>query len=85
MSASTGSTKFHLSLSVGDISRSARFYEFLFGLVPARREPDYAKFEVCDPPLVLSLIPGSVMLVRTQPCWLTSARLRGPRQGSVPA
>jgi catechol 2,3-dioxygenase-like lactoylglutathione lyase family enzyme len=60
MSASTV-IKFHLALSVSDVSRSARFYESLFGLAPTRLETDYARFELCDPPLVLSLIPGAVV------------------------
>lgn len=48
--------KFHLSLNVSDIGRSVAFYEKVFG-PPAKHRPDYAKFEVADPPLVLSLEP----------------------------
>jgi catechol 2,3-dioxygenase-like lactoylglutathione lyase family enzyme len=49
--------RFHLSLNVSDLSRSIDFYRVLFGLEPAKRRGDYAKFELEDPPLVLSLEP----------------------------
>lgn len=48
---------FHLSLKVQDLGRSVEFYGRLFGLPPAKMFADYAKFEVQDPPLVLSLEP----------------------------
>lgn len=48
---------FHISLKVKDLGRSVEFYGRLFGLPPAKMFPDYAKFEVQDPPLVLSLEP----------------------------
>lgn len=48
--------KFHLSLNVSDIGRSVAFYEKVFGPA-AKHRADYAKFEVADPPLVLSLEP----------------------------
>jgi hypothetical protein len=48
--------KFHLSLNVSDIGHSVAFYEKVFG-PPAKHRADYAKFEVADPPLVLSLEP----------------------------
>src|SRR5262245_61462490 len=50
--------KFHVSLNVSDLARSIDFYRIFFGLEPARRKADYAKFELDEPPLVLSLIPG---------------------------
>jgi catechol 2,3-dioxygenase-like lactoylglutathione lyase family enzyme len=50
-------TKFHLSLNVADLERSIAFYRALFGSEPAKQHPDYAKFEVADPPLVLALEP----------------------------
>jgi catechol 2,3-dioxygenase-like lactoylglutathione lyase family enzyme len=49
--------RFHLSLNVADLARSVGFYQTLFGREPAKRRPDYAKFELDDPPLVLSLEP----------------------------
>lgn len=53
----TAATKFHLSLNVNDLGRSIKFLEALLGTPPAKRRDDYAKFEVDDPPLVLSLEP----------------------------
>lgn len=51
--------QFHLSLNVGNLEKSIRFFELLFGQAAAKCRPDYAKFEVSDPPLVLSLEPSS--------------------------
>ena len=48
---------FHISLNVTDLERAVAFYRAVFGSEPARHEPDYAKFEVVDPPLVLALEP----------------------------
>lgn len=53
------SRTFHASLNVADLARSVEFYQALLGVEPATRRPDYAKFELADPPLVLSLIPGA--------------------------
>jgi catechol 2,3-dioxygenase-like lactoylglutathione lyase family enzyme len=50
--------KFHTSLNVSDLNRSIAFYRALLGAEPAKVRPDYAKFELTDPPLVLSLVPG---------------------------
>ena len=47
----------HCSLNVTDLHASVRFYRALMGLEPVKRMNDYAKFEVTEPPLVLSLIP----------------------------
>jgi catechol 2,3-dioxygenase-like lactoylglutathione lyase family enzyme len=49
---------FHISLNVSDLVSTVDFYEVLFGVPPAKRHADYAKFEVDDPPLVLSLEPA---------------------------
>ena len=51
--------KFHASLNVSDLDRSIAFYRVLFGLEPAKVKSNYAKFELAEPPLVLSLIPGA--------------------------
>lgn len=51
--------KFHLSLNVPDLARAVEFYTVLFGLTPAKRHDDYAKFELDDPPVVFSLAPHS--------------------------
>lgn len=51
--------RFHLSLNVADLHRSVAFYKTLFGSDPAKLRSDYAKFELDDPALVLSLEPSS--------------------------
>src|SRR6516165_10298799 len=55
----TSCVRFHLSLNVSDLERSVRFYRILFGTEPAKKRADYAKFELVDPPVVLSLEPTS--------------------------
>jgi len=50
--------KFHVSLNVSDLERAITFYSVLFGRPAAKRRVDYAKFELDDPPLVLSLVPS---------------------------
>jgi catechol 2,3-dioxygenase-like lactoylglutathione lyase family enzyme len=49
--------KFHLSLNVNDLAKSIAFYRALFDKNPAKHFADYAKFELDEPPLVLSLEP----------------------------
>jgi catechol 2,3-dioxygenase-like lactoylglutathione lyase family enzyme len=51
--------RFHLSLNVSDLGRSIAFYRVLFGMPPAKVRGDYVKFELEDPPLVLSLEPAA--------------------------
>lgn len=51
---------FHVSLNVHDLAVTTSFLERLFDKPPARRHSDYAKFELADPPVVLSLIPSDV-------------------------
>ncbi len=53
----TSVVKFHASLNVSDLARSVEFYAALFGSPPVKSYPDYAKFELDTPPLVLSLKP----------------------------
>ena len=50
--------RFHISLNVSNLEKSVQFYEILFGMSPAKRRPDYAKFEPDSPPLVVSLEPN---------------------------
>ncbi len=49
--------KFHASLNVSNLDRSIDFYRVLFDREPAKRKNDYAKFELEEPPLILSLVP----------------------------
>src|SRR5262245_21338840 len=53
-----GLRKVHLSLNVSDLARSIAFYRILLGAGPAKVKRDYAKFDLADPPLILSLMPG---------------------------
>ena len=55
----------HIGLSVRDAERSAIFYRRLFAQEPTKVRPRYAKFEVADPPLNLSLHEDANQ--RTQP------------------
>lgn len=49
--------KFHMSLSVSDLGRAVAFYRVLFGVAPAKRYDDYAKFELETPPVIFSITP----------------------------
>jgi len=49
--------KFHASLNVSNLDRAVAFYRVLLGVEAAKKRIDYAKFEMEDPPLVLSLVP----------------------------
>ena len=48
-------TRVHIGLSVRDTARSATFYQHLFAQEPTKVRPGYAKFEVADPPVNLTL------------------------------
>ncbi|HEV7924055.1 MAG TPA: ArsI/CadI family heavy metal resistance metalloenzyme, partial [Verrucomicrobiae bacterium] len=50
--------KFHVSLNASDVARSVAFYRAFLDRAPARQSGNYAKFELDEPPLVLSLISG---------------------------
>lgn len=52
--------KFHFGLTVADLDAAVRFYRILFGVGPSKHVDDYAKFDVEDPPLLLTLRPGHV-------------------------
>lgn len=49
--------RFHISLNASNLDAAVAFYRVLLGVPPAKCYPDYAKFEMADPPLVLSLEP----------------------------
>lgn len=55
---------FHVSLNVRSIEESVASYRAILGVEPAKVRADYAKFELSDPPLILSLnlagVPGTV-------------------------
>ena len=58
------SNTFHVSLNVTSIPEAVERYRKILGAEPAKLRSDYAKFELADPPLILSLnlggTPGSV-------------------------
>ncbi len=47
--------KLHVSLEVNDLEQSVRFYSTLFNIAPTKTKPGYAKFDVGEPGVVLSL------------------------------
>lgn len=49
---------FHVSLYVDDIPRAVEEYRKILGMEPAKVRHDYAKFEIGDPPVILSLAAG---------------------------
>ena len=48
-------SKLHVSLDVNSIEDSVRFYSALFGMTPTKLKPGYAKFDVSDPAVNLTL------------------------------
>ena len=46
---------FHVALSVTDLPTAIAQYRKILGMEPAKVKPDYAKFELADPPVILSL------------------------------
>jgi catechol 2,3-dioxygenase-like lactoylglutathione lyase family enzyme len=48
----------HVSLNVADLPAAIASYRKILGIEPAKVRPDYAKFELADPPVVLSLNPS---------------------------
>ena len=47
--------KAHIALNVTDVARSIGFYGKMLGLEPSKVRTGYAKFDVADPPLNLTL------------------------------
>jgi len=47
--------RIHMGLAVKNLEQSVAFYRTLFGLLPTKLRPGYAKFEVAEPPVNLSL------------------------------
>jgi catechol 2,3-dioxygenase-like lactoylglutathione lyase family enzyme len=48
-------SRIHVGLAVKDLAQSVAFYSTLFGQPPSKTRPHYAKFEVAEPPVNLSL------------------------------
>jgi catechol 2,3-dioxygenase-like lactoylglutathione lyase family enzyme len=51
--------RLHVSMLVRDLAATVGFYEVFLGQPPSKRLDDYAKFEVDEPPLVISFIPDA--------------------------
>jgi len=52
--------KTHISLKVSDLDSSIDFYTKMLGIDPVKVKSDYAKFDVNDPPLNLTLNSSTV-------------------------
>ena len=48
-------TRIHIALAVKELDSAIGFYRVLFGQEPSKTRPGYAKFEVADPAVNLSL------------------------------
>lgn len=47
--------KTHVALKVGNLEDSVVFYQTMFGVEPIKYKADYAKFDLANPPLNLTL------------------------------
>lgn len=47
--------KTHISLNVSNVTKSVEFYKKMFGIEPMKLKSDYAKFDVPNPPLNLTM------------------------------
>ena len=68
---------FHVALYVKDIEAAVARYSKLLGLGPAKVRHDYAKFEIADPPVILSLNVGG------EPGTVSHLGIRYPGTGDV--
>ncbi|MCE7933497.1 MAG: glyoxalase/bleomycin resistance/dioxygenase family protein [Chlorobi bacterium CHB2] len=64
MSTTAGSRatalKAHIALNVNNVAESISFYKKLFGIEPMKVRSNYAKFDVANPPLNLTLNAATV-------------------------
>jgi catechol 2,3-dioxygenase-like lactoylglutathione lyase family enzyme len=68
---------FHVALYVRSIPEAVERYRKILGIEPAKVHADYAKFEIVDPPVILSLNVGGV------PGRLSHLGVRYPSTGDV--
>ncbi len=68
---------FHVALYVRDLEAAIARYRKVLGQEPAKVRRDYAKFEISDPPVILSLNTGG------QPGTLSHLGIRHPGTGDV--
>jgi len=69
--------KFHVSLYTADIAAAVARYKKILGIDPAKVRHDFAKFELEDPPVVLSVNLGG------EPGTLSHLGIRYPGTGNV--
>ncbi|MGD1712574.1 ArsI/CadI family heavy metal resistance metalloenzyme [Dapis sp. BLCC M172] len=50
--------KTHIALTATNLENSVEFYQALFGVAPVKYKSDYAKFDIANPPLNLTLNLG---------------------------
>jgi catechol 2,3-dioxygenase-like lactoylglutathione lyase family enzyme len=68
---------FHVALYVQDLEAAIARYRKVLGQEPAKVRQDYAKFEIGDPPVILSLNTGGV------PGTVSHLGIRYPSTGDV--
>jgi len=68
---------FHVALYVRDLDAAIARYRKLLGQEPAKVRHDYAKFEIADPPVILSLNVGG------EPGTVSHLGIRYPSTGDV--
>src|SRR5437867_12562296 len=68
---------FHVALFVQDLEAAIARYRKVLGQDPAKVRHDYAKFEIADPPVILSLSAGGV------PGTVSHVGVRYPSTGDV--
>lgn len=68
---------FHVAVYVQSIPEAVEQYRKILGIEPAKVRPDYAKFELADPPVVFSLNVGG------EPGKLSHLGIRYPGTGDV--
>jgi catechol 2,3-dioxygenase-like lactoylglutathione lyase family enzyme len=73
------SNTFHVSLYVQSIPEAVEQYRKILGIEPAKVRHDYAKFEIADPPVILSLNVGGA------PGTLSHLGIRYPERNPVVA
>ena len=71
------SNTFHVALYVKDLDAAVAEYQKILGIAPAKVRPGYAKFELADPPVILSLNVGG------EPGTLSHLGVRYPGTGEV--
>jgi extradiol dioxygenase family protein len=72
----SAATKLHLSLDVNNVDESVRFYSILFGTEPTKVKPGYAKFDLAEPAVNLTLNENA-------PCCITGLSHMGVRVSST--